>query len=314
MEQLNAKDPSMNAETPTQPSEENQAADLGAPADATPSAGALLKAYREEAGLEQETLATALKISAQKLQALESDDYSALPAVYFARGLAANICRHLKKDPAPVLAKMPGEKPHVPAAEKTDTPRVQSIAPIHIDAAPGRGIIKWLIAAAVLLALVAGAVLALPQLRARLAGTPASASSAPDAASTLPPPQTDAAPAAASPVLAPASATSAAAAPMTLQPAAAAIGTASATLPGDAQNTLQIRASGDTWVKVTTTKGKRLFEANLKAGDERAIAIQQYPVRVTVGKAENVQVIDRGQPFDLTSIAAQGTARFELKP
>ncbi len=101
---------------------------------------------------------------------------------------------------------------------------------------------------------------------------------------------------------------------MTLQPAAAAIGTASATLPGDAQNTLQIRASGDTWVKVTTPRGKRLFEANLKAGDERAIAIQQYPVRVTVGKAENVQVIDRGQPFDLTSIAAQGTARFELKP
>lgn len=305
----------MNAENPTPPSDESQEAQAhsSAPpaAEPTPSAGALLKAYREEAGLEQETLAAALKISAQKLQALESDDYSALPAVYFARGLAANICRHLKKDPAPVLARMPGEKPRTPAAEAADTPRVQSITPVHIDAAPGKGILKWLIAGAVLLALIAGAVLALPQLRARLADTPANASSAPEAATSLPS-QTDTAPAAASPVLAPAATASAATAPMTLQPAASSA--ASVALQGDAQNALQIRASGDTWVKVTTPRGKRLFEANLKAGDERSIAIEQYPVRVTVGKAENIQLIDRGQPFNLIGIAAQGTARFELKP
>ena len=73
----------------------------------SPSAGAMLRTLREQAGMELETLGAALKVSTQRLHALESDDYSALPALYFARGLAANICRHLGQDAAPVLAKMP---------------------------------------------------------------------------------------------------------------------------------------------------------------------------------------------------------------
>lgn len=272
------------------------------------SAGALLRAYREEANMEQETLAAALKVSPQKLQALESDDYTALPALYFARGLAANICRHLERDPAPVLALMPDEKPHIPAAEKTDTSvRTQPMAPVSIGAGSSSSLLKWFIAAAVLLALIAGAVWLIPQLRTRMAA-PASASSA----------STGVAPAALpasvpADTLASAPASAAVAVPLTLQPATlqpAVVATAAA----DTNSTLLIQASGNTWVKVSTTKGKKVFEGNLKAGDEQAIAIAQYPVRVIIGKAENVQVIDRGQPFDLSSVAARGMARFELKP
>lgn len=267
------------------------------------SAGALLRAYREEANMEQETLAAALKVSPQKLQALESDDYTALPALYFARGLAANICRHLERDPAPVLALMPDEKPHIPAAEKTDTSvRTQSMAPVSIGAGSSSSLLKWFIAAAVLLALIAGAVWLIPQLRTRMAA-PASTSSTPVDAAT--PAVLSASVPAATLASEP---TSAAPAPLTLQPAVVASAAA------DANSTLLIQASGNTWVKVSTTKGKKVFEGNLKAGDEQAIAIEQYPVRVVIGKAENVQVIDRGQPFDLSSVAARGMARFELKP
>lgn len=313
------EDSFMDADTHSPSSEAQEALPLSAEpatnsaidAASASSAGALLKAYREEAGMEQETLAAALKVNPQKLQALESDDYSALPAVYFARGLAANICRHLERDPAPVLALMPDEKPHIPAAEKTDTSvRTQPMAPVSIGPSSSGSWLKWFIAGAVLLALVAGAIWLIPQLRARMAA-PASTSSAPNDAAA-PAVLTASVPAA---TLASAPA-SAAPAPLTLQPATlqpAAASTVGASAAADA-NTLLIQASGDTWIKVSTTKGKKVFEGNLKAGDQQSIAIAQYPVRVAVGKAENVQVFDRGQPFDLSSVATHGMARFELKP
>ncbi|MDO4794780.1 MAG: helix-turn-helix domain-containing protein [Brachymonas sp.] len=298
------------------PSSEAQEALALSAAPASPgasSAGALLQAYREEAGMEQETLAAALKVSPQKLQALESDDYSALPALYFARGLAANICRHLERDPAPVLALMPDEKPRIPAAEKTDThARTPAMTPVSIDPGSSSGWLKWLVAAAVLLALAAAAVWLIPQLRARMAAPANASSAAGDAAApavlstSVPAATLASAPASASPT------------PLTLQPATlqpATVGAAAASAAaGAADNTLLIQASGNTWVKVSTVKGKKVFEGNLKAGDEQTIAIAQYPVRVIIGKAENVQVLDRGQPFDLSSVATRGMARFELKP
>lgn len=310
----------MDADTRSPSSEAQEALDLSAAptannsssASSTSSAGALLRAYREEAGMEQETLAAALKVSPQKLQALESDDYSALPALYFARGLAANICRHLERDPAPVLALMPDEKPHIPAAEKTDTSvRTQPMAPVSIGSGSSNSWLKWLIAGTVLLILVAGAVWLAPQLRARMAA-PASTSNAPT--DTAVPAVLSASVPTATLALEPASV---APAPLTLQPATlqpAAASTSTASAAAETNNTLLIQASGNTWVKVSTPKGKKVFEGNLKAGDEQTIAIAQYPVRVVIGKAENVQVLDRGQPFDLSSVATRGTARFELKP
>lgn len=306
------RSPSSEAQEVLALSTEPTAQESASLAHSASSAGALLRAYREEANMEQETLAAALKVSPQKLQALESDDYSALPALYFARGLAANICRHLERDPAPVLALMPDEKPHIPAAEKTDTSvRTQPMAPVSIGSGSSGGWLKWLIAGAVLLALVASAVWFIPQLRARMAA-PASTSSAPtDAAApavlsaSVPVATLASEPASAAPV------------PLTLQPATlqpAAANTTAASAAAEANNTLLIQASGNTWVKVSTPKDKKVFEGNLKAGDEQTITIAQYPVRVVIGKAENVQVIDRGQPFDLSSVATRGTARFELKP
>lgn len=299
----------MDADNHTSSSETEQEQETTPAAIAgAPSAGALLRAYREEAGMEQETLAAALKINAQKLQALESDDYSVLPALYFARGLAANICRHLKRDPAPVLARMPDEKLHIPAAEKTDTTPMQPMVPVSIGTSSSNNLLKWIIAAAVLLALIVGAVFAIPAIRARLAGSTHQTSSAADNATTAPSGTT---PNASSATLT--AAPTPAAAPLTLQPAAIEPAVP-ASAAADASHTLQLHASGNTWVKISSTKGKTLFEGNLKAGDQQSLAVAEYPVRVIIGKAENVQVIDRGQTFDLASVAARGTARFELKP
>ena len=71
------------------------------------TAGELLKAMRERAGVQLETIAATLKVSTQKLKALEANDFSSMPAVYFTRALAASVCRQLGQDPAPVLEKIP---------------------------------------------------------------------------------------------------------------------------------------------------------------------------------------------------------------
>lgn len=76
-------------------------------ADLGPSAGALLRSAREAAGLHIAALAVSLKVPVKKLEALEQDRMDLLPDAVFARALAASVCRSLKVDPAPVLARLP---------------------------------------------------------------------------------------------------------------------------------------------------------------------------------------------------------------
>ena len=55
------------------------------------SAGDMLREAREAHGLHIEVVAAALKVPAQKLQALEDDDIDSLPDPAFARALAASV-------------------------------------------------------------------------------------------------------------------------------------------------------------------------------------------------------------------------------
>ena len=71
------------------------------------SAGTLLRQAREAAGLHVAALAVSLKVPVRKLEALEADRYDDLPDAVFARALASSICRNLKIDPQPVLARLP---------------------------------------------------------------------------------------------------------------------------------------------------------------------------------------------------------------
>lgn len=73
----------------------------------TPSAGTLLRGYRENLGIKAEALAAKLHVPLNKLQALEQDRLDALPDAMFARALALAVCRQLQADAAPVLARLP---------------------------------------------------------------------------------------------------------------------------------------------------------------------------------------------------------------
>ena len=74
------------------------------------TAGGLLRQARQASGLHIAALAVALKVPVSKLEALESDDYAALPDTVFVRALASSVCRTLKLDPAQVLSLLPQSK------------------------------------------------------------------------------------------------------------------------------------------------------------------------------------------------------------
>ena len=72
-----------------------------------PSAGALLKQARESSGLHIAALAVLLKVPVKKLEALETNRLDLLPDAVFIRALASSVCRTLKIDAVPILARLP---------------------------------------------------------------------------------------------------------------------------------------------------------------------------------------------------------------
>ena len=288
------------------------------------TAGELLKAMRERAGVQLETIAATLKVSTQKLKALEANDFSSMPAVYFTRALAASVCRQLGQDPAPVLEKIPDDKPSAKAsgssnnADQPAPPTVRRIESVMTSTGMRSNTsakARWLLAAIALMLAAAAALFFIPSLSARLNAAvrgqePQANSITSDAPVSEQPEGADASGSSAAPIAPATLASEVAASSQAAVPSSA----ASATTEAPLNNTLQITATGQTWVKVSSSSGKTLYRRNLVAGQTHSIKINNYPVSVEVGQTENTQIPDRGTPFDLSALASQGQARFELAP
>ena len=288
------------------------------------TAGELLKAMRERAGVQLETIAATLKVSTQKLKALEANDFSSMPAVYFTRALAASVCRQLGQDPAPVLEKIPDDKPSAKAsgssnnADQPAPPTVRRIESVMTSTGMRSNTsakARWLLAAIALMLAAAAALFFIPSLSARLNAAvrgqePQANSITSDAPVSEQPKGADASGSSAAPIAPATLASEVAASSQAAVPSSA----ASATTEAPLNNTLQITATGQTWVKVSSSSGKTLYRRNLVAGQTHSIKINNYPVSVEVGQTENTQITDRGTPFDLSALASQGQARFELAP
>lgn len=286
------------------------------------SAGALLRQARQSAGMDIAVLASALKVPVSKLQALENDDFTVLPDAVFARALASSVCRTLKVDPAPVLGQLPqGQAPRLVGDKdglnaKFKDP--QDKAPTLRLPAASRGVSLTVL---VLLA-AAAAVYFLPSgmLEFDLARAPAPAPAPAQAvveASQENGSVSEAVPGAESavsaqspasdvPAAAPTAAVPAAAVPMVAASVASAAGTVVASA------LLEFRATAESWVQVRDAAGAVVFERTLKAG-ESAQAPGKPPLSVVVGKVNATEVMVRGAPFDLSTVARENVARFEVK-
>ena len=307
------------------------------------TAGDMLRQAREAHGLHIDMVAAALKVSTQKLAALEADDIEALPDPVFARALAASVCRALRIDPQPVLAKLPGaQRPALAEADRTISKSLKSSVPRSSSAGSGGALpSRALFAVVLLLLLGAAGMFWLPQsafdqvgetfARLTARGEPGQTASAPGSspssssssstssetagataepaspavplAPTAPQPPTAALPG--SPA-SPAPASVAAATP-TPAPAPAA--------PSDVDDNLIVfTAREDSWITVNEQNGKSLLRRTVKSGEMVGLA-GTPPLTVVVGHASGVDVRVRGKPFDLVSFTrAGGVARFEVKP
>jgi cytoskeleton protein RodZ len=304
-----------------------------------PSAGTLLRQAREAAGLHVSTLAANLKVPVRKLEALEEDRYEELPDAVFVRALASSVCRTLKVDPAPVLARLP-QTPQPRLAQGSERINAPFRSPRD---GPAPGFLNQVSRPVVLtvVALLLGAlVLVLLPMAQRNQDTggpstkaPVPATTGTEQPTTAPAPAASAlaasAPAAAAPTGAPGPETVVTATAGGVQlrssavtvapvppPAAASSAAAPAASPasaaGDANDVVVFRARAQSWVQVKDAHGKVVVQKLLTAG-ETVGAAGPLPLAVTVGSAGATEVQVHGKPFDLAPLAHDNVARFEVK-
>ena len=300
------------------------------------SSPSLLKQAREASGLHVAALAAALKVPVRKLEDLEAGRFDRLPDMTFARALASSACRHLRIDPAPVLAQLPAaSRPSLgPSGTALNAPYQGSADPVPFNPA------GWLSRPAVLsaIALLLGALVIVFLPKAEESAAPVWGEAAPattPAPTGLPSgnpepavPVNASTPAADGPV-----ADAVAAAPATIPaspstsspaadvaPVAAVPGPAPAAVaaPAPAEpvapapTVMAIAARAETWVEVTTPAGETVVRRLLTAGESMEVN-RAPPYAVVIGRAEAARVTLRGQAFDLPAPSSNGVARFEVK-
>ncbi len=301
-------------------------AEEGAPASSWATPGGLLRQARLHAGVQVDTLAAALKVPVYKLEALEEDRLEVFPDVVFVRALASSICRTLKVDATPVLELLPqGQAPRLSAdnginASFKDGHGARKVTSASLAGGPSGP--RWIPAVVAVLLLAALALVFLPRgLEWWRGSQDASAvESSSSSAGALPAGMVEEPAAAPSALTAPsataggADATAApVAAPMGGASAEAALPTPVAPVPALAGGeVLVVRARGETWVQIRNLVGGSSVQRVLQAGDS-LVAQGEPPWAVVIGKAAMTDVLVRGERLDLTTIARDNVARFEVK-
>ena len=306
------------------------------------SAGALLRLARERRGLHIAALAASIKVAPRKLEALEADRYDELPDLTFTRALAQTVCRALKIDAAPVLAKLPqaGDLPRLSRLGEGINARYRD-ASMRRD--PGEfGLLRKPVFWATALVLLAALALALLPERwvPWRAGAPVSMRPTGSVTPSSPGPSAPSGAAVATPAEA-ANATGALALPSAVGNAATAVAAAASALvdsvqalppgvlsgpvagpiatnpiavnpvAGPSGNALQVKANAASWVEVQDARGTVLLSRSVQAGESLALE-GVLPLRLTIGNAAGTQLSFRGAAVDLGPNTRDNVARLQL--
>lgn len=315
--------------------------------EAIETPGALLRHYRQERQVSLHELAAVLKVTPEKLDALENDRYEALPDIVFTRALAMSICRLLAVDSAVVMAKFPSiNSPKLGrdsdglnrSFKGGEQPALSSLSTRENAAAPK----AMLLVAGLLVA--AAAVYFWPQIHqiinpqdngsalaqadANTAGTGQGGSSGgqnlqvpglmalqgPGNSTELTNGEPYAAQLPAGPTEEDSDAvlngTSDA---VSSEVPAASANAASSTALAEVVDTIHIVAQEPVWVQIRDGANAIVHQSTLPKGRELSIT-NSPPLRVEIGRADAVQVMVKGQAFDLTPHARKNVARFEVTP
>ena len=298
--------------------------------------GAVLRKAREDAGLSVQDMATSLNLGVEVVQALEADQYDALPGLPFVRGYLTNYHRKLglpkewvldpfdawrgKSRPTPVAAaitkgSISAQKPPQPIAGKVFAGVVLLILVIWATVFDGaQSLVTWVSPvqeARDTSQLEEGAAVT-PSVDITSTGLPAnepaplnfdavveSASEAPEA-----------------PVVAELTTTTEISEPAAL-PVEPEVAEPEPTQPepivelATDEHRLQMRFSGDSWVEISNGAGERLV-ADLMNGSDTVDLVGTGPFQILVGNVAATQLVFDGEVLDLPSRARQNVARIQL--
>ena len=295
-------------------------------APAAQSAGALLRAAREAAGLSLDAVAQQLKLHPRQVGAIERDDFAQLPGRTFVRGFVRNYARLVRLDANAVLAALPGGGDSAGLASPTLHATAPSIGELPVSQSSRPAWAKWAIPLTLVAIIAAGA--AYEMLRtAAPPRTPAPATTearepvigprapepAPPSASVTPMPAPPVAPAAspapatgpapgATPEPAPGATTTSLPNPVAAMPAAPA--------PGDRELVLSYR--DHSWTEVRDRNGRVLLSAMMSPG-ARQVLSGQAPFELVIGNAGDVTLTLDGRAVDLVPHTRQSVARLTLQ-
>lgn len=271
------------------------------------TAGKMLCEAREAKGLTANSLASLMKVSLKKIEAIEADRLELLPDMVFARALALSICRHLKTDPDPILKQFPPTLVH---NLKSDESGIN--APFRASQNVSRvRFVNFLTRPIALFFLVVLlTALSLYFFSAAYKVKSEGASLAPVSQINLVPSEEEKNNTINLVSLKAVSVTPLVQLSTPVAPAANEIGKVVGLVGPNGQITFKSR--GTTWVEVVDAKGSVQLRKVLVAG-EVVGASGVLPLAVVVGKADAVDVSIAGKPFNIVGASKENIARFEVK-
>lgn len=343
----------MNDDVPVNETMNNDAAPEQAPEvenlEPRISAGTQLRALREERGWTVEQVANQLNLASRQIQALEDDNYAALPGMVIVRGFIRSYSKVLRVDPAPILAAIKDDTAAPSVLPPERSPLSASFSETRLLSVNQRGFrSKAVIGIGILVAL---AVLAYASQRMGLLPHGASSSGLSKVEEKLAPIElaetqsgavvetppvleevievkaTDTKPVetkvveVVKPVSEPTPPVAATKPQVVVAPVVSAVVAAAKPVPTtapvpatpvDSKNALAINVRQDSWVEIKRPDNSVIVSRLMKAGSSEAIAVTG-PVSVVIGNAAGVDVTLRGDPVDVVTGNSSNVARLNLK-
>lgn len=277
------------------------------PVAATPSVGEMLRTARERLNLDAADVARQLRLGLRQVEALEANDFAALPGNTIVRGFIRNYAKILQADPATLLA---AYEASLPAAE---APKITAVAEnIDISVRPSR---RWLVLLFVVLALVIGVPVAIYALlhddtldTRLLSPSPAVQAPAPSGEAAVQVPLPAVPPVLTVPL-------EGEAVTPGLQAGVQAPSLPASTPDSDktiADAAIQLAFEEDAWVEIRDRSGKKVFSQIGRKGSSEPVA-GSAPFSLVIGNAAKVRVIYKGKTVDLKPFIKVNVARLTLE-
>jgi cytoskeleton protein RodZ len=279
--------------------------------------GQELAAARAARGLEVADVAQQLKFAPRQVEALEQEQFGALPGATFTRGMVRNYARLLKLDPEPLVQRIAGR------CEVPDSSRlaVRYQQPVPFSDSARRSTFTYLAVSLGVLVLVGGVAYQWHQERtaARKASVVAKAAKPASPKAEPTPPEAQPMPAETQPPLAPVASAVAAppAAPaqpvvqekVITEPKTVVVPAPAPRLVGP--HRLVVRTEGEAWIEIKDSADRTLVSSLNPPGSERVVR-GRPPYSLVIGNASQVSVTYDDKPVNFARHIRQDVARFTI--